>query len=144
MTNQPVDFYLLKETSAEANTLLACRLAEKAYLHEKTAYIYCAENKTVAAIDHLLWTFKEESFIPHASLEAAAAHNAPIVIGCHAEASNREYDILINLHPEINPGWQKFSRILDIIANEPLAKESGRQRYKYYREANCQLSLHEL
>ncbi len=139
-----VDFYVLQETGTEASSRLACRLAEKAYLHDKTAYIHCAENKTVAAIDQLLWTFKEESFIPHASVSAAAAHNAPIVIGCNNETLSRDYDILINLHPEINRCWQKFSRILDIIANEPLAKELGRQRYKYYREAQCQLSLHEL
>ena len=139
-----VDFYVLKETGAEASALLACRLAEKAYLHHKTVYIHCAENKTAAAIDHLLWTFKEESFIPHANTTAATAHNAPIVVGYNNDRLNRDYDILINLHPEINPDWQKFSRILDIIANEPLSKELGRQRYKYYREAQCQLNLHEL
>lgn len=141
---QTVDFYILKEMGAETDAHLACRLAEKAYLSSKTAYIDCAESKTVAALDKLLWTFKEESFIPHASITTAAAQNAPIVIGCNREALSRNYDILINLHPEINPEWQKFSRILDIIANEPLAKESGRQRYKYYREAQCQLNLHEL
>jgi DNA polymerase-3 subunit chi len=139
-----VDFYVLKETGAEASTLLACRLAEKAYLHHKTVYIHCADNKTAAAIDHLLWTFKEESFIPHANASAITAAHAPIVIGCAHDEQNRAYDILLNLHSEIKPDWQKFSRILDIIANEPLSKELGRQRYKYYREAQCQLNLHEL
>ncbi|MCD6045743.1 MAG: holC [Gammaproteobacteria bacterium] len=142
--NHSVDFYVLKDTGVEAGALLACRLAEKAYSHHKTVYIYCAENKIAVDLDKLLWTFKEESFIPHASATAATAADAPIVIGCDTTALNRDYDILINLHPEINPHWQKFSRILDIVANEPLSKELGRQRYKYYREANCQLSLHEL
>ncbi len=139
-----VDFYVLKETGAEASTLLACCLAEKAYLHHKTVYIHCAENKIAVDIDKLLWTFKEESFIPHASHTTAAAANAPIVIGCTYDEQHRIYDILINLHPKINPEWQKFSRILDIINNDPLSKERGRQRYKYYREAQCQLNLHEL
>lgn len=139
-----VDFYVLKGTGVEASTLLACRLAEKAYSQHKTVYIHCAESTTAAAIDKLLWTFKEESFIPHASIPAATAANAPIVIGCDHTALARDYDILINLHPDINPDWQKFSRILDIVANEPQSKEFGRQRYKYYREAQCQLSLHEL
>lgn len=134
-----IDFYILKAIGIEASMLLACRLAEKAYLNSNTVYIHCEENKTVTAIDKLLWTFKEESFIPHTSKTDI---NAPITIGCNNETIHR--DILINLHPDIHPDWQKFNRILDIVTNETVAKEKGRQRYKYYREANCQLSLHEL
>ncbi len=139
-----VDFYVLKEMSANDSAHLACRLAEKAYLNGKITYIHCDNPNTVAALDQLLWTFKEDSFIPHASTAAPAAQSAPIVIGCNNDALTRHYDILINLHPDINPNWEKFSRILDIIANDALSKELGRQRYKYYRDANCPLSLHEL
>ena len=136
-----VDFYLLKEASEQASTLLACRLAEKAYLHNKTAYIYCDNENASIAVDQLLWTFKDDSFIPHARSTSSSAQKAPIVIGNDVSG---DYDILINLHREVFPAWQKLTRILDVVGADPLLKERGRQRYKYYRDADCVLTVHEL
>lgn len=142
--NASVDFYVLKDASASAAALLACRLAEKAYLKGNSAYIYCDNNQNAGAINQLLWTFKDDNFIPHALANTPTAIEAPITIGCDLMTLQRHYDILINLHPDVNAGSQKFNRILDIVANDARLKEQGRQRYKYYREANYSLNLHEL
>lgn len=139
-----VDFYLLKDISASAAALLACRLAEKAYLNANNTYIYCDNQQNASAIDQLLWTFKDDSFIPHALANTPTATEAPIVIGCDLTAEKRHYAILINLNPAVHPQSQKFNRILDIVANEALLKEQGRERYKYYREAHYSINLHEL
>lgn len=139
-----VDFYLLKDPKASAAAMLACRLAEKAYLHANSTYIYCDTPQNASAIDQLLWTFKDDSFIPHALAATTQHPQTPIAIGCDLTTLTRNYDILINLHPDIAANSEKFSRILDIVANEPSLKEQGRLRYKYYREANYPLNLHEL
>ncbi len=139
-----VDFYLLKDTAVQAIALLACRLAEKTVAHHKTAYLCCANDNDVNAIDQLLWTFKEESFIPHAKENTLAAKTAPLVIGWNTQSLSRQYDILINLQSEIPTYWQSVTRILELVAADPTLKEHSRRRYKYYREANCQLQLHEL
>lgn len=139
-----IDFYLLKDTQATAAAMLACRLAEKAYGHGNSAFIYCDNAQNADAINQLLWTFKEDSFIPHARAGTSAEKEAPIVIGSDLTATTHDYDILINLHPQVNTAHVKFSRILDIVANDPMLKEHGRQRYRYYREAQYPLNLHEL
>ena len=139
-----VDFYVLKTGNATAGLLLACRLAEKAYATGNTAYVYCDTPQNAQSFDQLLWTFKEEAFIPHALKQQTAAAKAPIVIGCDLKNLDRDYDILINLHPEMVSALPPFQRILDIVANDAVLKERGRQRYKQYRNAQYPLNLHEL
>ena len=139
-----VDFYVLKAGNTAAALLLACRLTEKAYAKGNTAYVYCDTPQNAQSFDQLLWTFKEEAFIPHALTQQRAAAKAPIVIGCDLKNLDRDYDILINLHPEVYSDPPPFQRILDIVANDAILKEHGRQRYKHYRDAQYPLNLHEL
>ncbi|MEZ5578324.1 MAG: DNA polymerase III subunit chi [Candidatus Competibacteraceae bacterium] len=43
----------------------ACRLADKAYGLGHTVYLFTASEARAAALDDLLWTFRQDSFVPH-------------------------------------------------------------------------------
>lgn len=60
-----VDFYLVTETGAQAPLLLCCRLLEKAYQQQHKVYVQTPSQQEAEALDELLWTFKDECFIPH-------------------------------------------------------------------------------
>ena len=60
-----VDFYILKSAAAKQRWAFACRLTEKAYLKDLKIVIVNDTLADAKALDELLWTFNERSFIPH-------------------------------------------------------------------------------
>ena len=60
-----VDFYLLPSYQNDARWLIACRLLEKAYAKGHKVYVLCNNQQDAELLEDLLWTLKEESFIPH-------------------------------------------------------------------------------
>ena len=58
------------------------RLIEKGYKKRfGKIYIHASDEEQATLIDAQLWTFRQESFIPHSMLEDKN-NNAPISIGC--------------------------------------------------------------
>ncbi len=60
-----VDFYVLKSAGARQRWTFACRLTEKAYLQDLNIVLVSDTLADAQALDELLWTFNERSFIPH-------------------------------------------------------------------------------
>lgn len=149
MSSIRVDFYLQHEAPLPDNTLnqathpFACRLIEKAYLRGHQVFVYCNNKQEAEALDELLWTFKEESFIPHNLQGEGPQSPPPIQIGFGPEP--REFsDILLNLSSTIPSFYQRFKRIMEIVPNIEDAKEISRQHYKLYRSHGCVLQTHSL
>ena len=71
MSSTRIDFYLLQdvadneEKASQSKYALACRLIEKAYLRGHKVFVFCNNRQEAETLDELLWTFKEDSFIPH-------------------------------------------------------------------------------
>ena len=63
-----VDFYLLGE-GADSRERIACRLAEKAWRLGNRVYVLAPDQAAAQALDELLWTFSQGSFVPHAVCE---------------------------------------------------------------------------
>jgi len=60
-----VDFYVLKSAAAKQRWAFACRLAEKAYLKDLRVVIVNDSLSDAQALDDMLWTFNDRSFVPH-------------------------------------------------------------------------------
>jgi DNA polymerase-3 subunit chi len=60
-----VDFYVLKSSAARQCWNFACSLTERAYLQGLRVALLCDTAADAEAIDELLWTFSERSFVPH-------------------------------------------------------------------------------
>src|SRR5579863_7194568 len=78
--NPRVDFYVIEGAAAAARLKVACRLAEKAHLASQRALIWHADRAELEAVDELLWTFAEGSFVPHEWLTSNAAAEAPVLL----------------------------------------------------------------
>lgn len=138
-----VDFYLLSSSEASARLLLTCRLLEKAYLRGHRVFVYCNNQQEAEAVDELLWTFKENSFIPHNLQGEGPEPPPPIQIGYGDEPRNFN-EILINLADQIPPFYPRFRRVIEIVAHDEAAKELSRQHYREYRSRQCELQTHEI
>lgn len=138
-----IDFYLIPSPSEEERLVFACRLIEKAYKQQHRVYIH-TENQAVAhQLDELLWTYREDSFLPHNLYGEGPESAPPIQIG-HNTVPDKYRDILINLSATVPAFYTQFSRILELIPNDPTAQAAGRERYKSYRTANCEITTHKL
>ncbi|HUA26963.1 MAG TPA: DNA polymerase III subunit chi [Steroidobacteraceae bacterium] len=129
-----VDFYVLEEAAPAARMKVACRLAEKAYLASQRALIWHTDRTELAALDDLLWTFADGSFVPHEWLTSnAAAVEAPVLLSA-GPAPTEAFDFVVNLAPEPPPFLHLTRRVAEIIDGDEGRRRAGRARFKAYRE----------
>lgn len=138
-----VDFYLLSDNQPQAHWLVACRLLEKAYLKGHRIYVRCANKQDAELLDELLWTFKDDSFIPHNLQGEGPEPPPPIHIGYSQEPRGFN-DILLNMSASIPPFYSKFKRVIELVINDEVEKEQSRLRYKEYRTQRCELFTHNI
>lgn len=136
-----VDFYILE--SGNGKELAICRLAQKAFVHGHRVYIRTADAAAAQRLDALLWTFNQGSFIPHALHPAPDNDAYPVLIG-DAEPPADCADILIQLAPEPPAGFERFQRVLEVVGPEETDRQSGRHRFRLYREKGCTPATHTL
>jgi DNA polymerase-3 subunit chi len=134
-----VDFYLLENPDFNATILTVCKLCEKAYDQQKTVFIYTRSQLDAEKIDKLLWTYSDTSFLPH----AIVPQKAVISIGFGSPPSEK-YDILLNLTLETPDFFKLFDRVIEVISGEPTERQAARERYRFYRDNQCELNSHQL
>jgi len=139
-----VDFYILEESSATARLRLACRLAEKAYLAAQTALVWHTDTEELKAFDELLWTFMDGSFVPHEMLTAKASSDDSPVLLSAGMAPPADFDVIINLAPDIPGCLSKTRRIAEIIDGDDARRRAGRARFKAYRDLGIQPASHNI
>lgn len=133
-----VDFYLTQDPTIESSYKLVCQLVDKAYQQKRSVYIHANSEKETQILDDLLWTFRDDAFIPH-SLYSQSELN--IQLGYDSEPKKFN-DILINLTQETPTFFQQFQRILEIVPQS--SKEQARQKFRFYRDKNCEITTHDL
>lgn len=138
-----VDFYVLPSATPQARQRLACRLAEKAYNLAHQVYIHTDDARQAQQLDTLLWTFRDGSFVPHECFDLDTDAAVPVLIG-HREAPDNVNQVLINLQPDVPMFFSRFERVVEIVDQDELVRQQGRQRYQFYRERGYPLQTHKL
>lgn len=140
-----VDFYVLKSGAAKQRWAFACRLTEKAYLRDLSIVIVSDTLTDTQALDDLLWTFDERSFIPHKiSLDEHAVDPATKVHLTALPATAPPADLLVNLAASLPAHWERYTRIAEIIDADAERRRLGRERFKTYRDLQVALETHQL
>ena len=138
-----IDFYILPGQDPAQRSVVACRLAEKAYARGLATYIHTASHRESCLLDDLLWTFRAGSFLPHC-LQADAGSEAPPVVVGHDAEPNTHTDMLINLAPTVPPFFGRFERVAEIVYRDDECLEQARKRYLFYKERGYELHSHRL
>lgn len=138
-----VDFYVLPNADSAQRSLLACRLAEKAYSQGLKVYIHTSSDGESQQLDELLWTFRQGSFLPHAVHTEANAEPPAILLG-HAHEPFTHTDVLINLGTEIPLFFGRFARVAELVDQRPELLAQSRERFRFYRERGYDPNTHQL
>ena len=139
-----VSFYILSPTYESGRDVVACKLAEKAYRQGIYSIIHTASESHSRTLDDLLWTFRNTSFVPHQILTDSKPPENPQILICSLFLPTLENLTVINLAPDIPKELGNCQRILEIIAPDDQAKQSGRQRYRQYQQTGVNLVTHNL
>lgn len=139
-----IDFYVLPDAKPRGRQLLACRLAEKAYLQGYRVYIHAGSHAQAALIDELLWTFKDDGFIPHGLDGDPAAAAAPVLVGDGSGAPAAGAQVLINLDDAVPAFFDRFERVTELVDQSAEVKERARLRFRAYRERGYAPHSHQL
>jgi len=134
-----VDFYVLDTAEERALLLMACRLVEKAYLAEQTVYVHCDDAAAAAALDDLLWTYSDRSFVPHAL--AGVDGSAPVRIG---SAEPVAAQVLVQLACVAPAFYASYERIADFVDADPKRRDDGRRRFAWYRDQGVRPETHKV
>lgn len=138
-----VDFYVLAGATERGRQALACKLAEKAYGLGHKVYLLAASGAEAQQLDELLWTFKQHSFVPHASYPPAPDETAPVLVGSATEP-DWPAEVLINLTPEVPPCYNRMPRVVELVDQNAAVLKASRSRFRFYQEHGIEPVTHKL
>lgn len=143
-----IDFYIIEKGSKAATEIFICRLTEKAWSQNNAVYIHTIDAQHAAKYDELLWTFNENSFVPHQLMQNETEQNKTknVLIGQQTieEIPATYHDVLINLNYETPSFFSQFERVAEIITMDETSRSKGRERYQFYRDRGYALETHKL
>jgi DNA polymerase-3 subunit chi len=132
-----VDFFFLKSH-------FACRLTEKAFKKGHSVYLFTPSTEETELLNDLLWSFREDSFVPHQIFgQSSAVSQLTIEIG-HREDIAPNFDLLINLTNKIPTFFNQFHRVSEVVVQQEAVLDATRNSYKQYKEQGCPLHLHNI
>jgi DNA polymerase-3 subunit chi len=143
MTTPRIDFYVLPDQQENGRALLACRVTDKAYSLGHTVYLFTASEAQAAALDDLLWIFRQDSFIPHERYPLVGADGSPVLIGT-ASPAEVNAQVLINFTLTLPAGFERFERVVELVDQQPEVLAKSRERFKQYRDHGCTPESHRL
>lgn len=126
-----VEFYVLSSANPTDRLRAACQLAAKGWRHGLPVLVRCTDAAQRDELDALLWRFRAESFIPHSLIGDDAI--APVVLALD-EAPVTQQGLLINLASTISPHVDRFSRVIEIVNQEPDLLAACRENFRTYRQ----------
>ena len=130
-----IDFY---QVSGDEQGF-ACRLIETVYRRGHQIYVHTSTEEQAESLNEQLWTFKEESFLPHSLYSEEI--NAPIKIGFDREPEEHQ-DVLLNLSLEVPHFFSRFDRVAEVVPLDQSQRAAARDHFAYYKERGYFLKYH--
>ena len=115
----------------------ACQLVGKLYLKSikdndlKTINFRCADANQAHNVNDLLWKIPKSLFIPHRLVNDKKSKECKVEISYPGIKSNREYDSLVNLNPQLPSNYLEFQEAYQmVIMDESILQEKARLSFK--------------
>lgn len=135
-----IKFYILQVNQMQQAWLFACSCIESFYRKQQHVDIIMNHMNDAERFDQLLWTYRDDSFLPHTIFAQHKESDCPILILPSAkEKSASSKQVLINLSDDIPEHYQAYQQLIEIVYNEPSQQQHARMRYKKYRDNGHQI-----
>ncbi|MHA6494196.1 DNA polymerase III subunit chi [Pseudomonas borbori] len=126
-----IEFYVLSSATPADRLRAACQLAMKAWRAGVPVFLRGSDAAQCSELDELLWSFKAEAFVPHDLHQEDPT--APVAIGLDDEPGHA-HAVLINLSSTISPQVERFTRVIEIVNQQPELLSACRENFVSYRQ----------
>lgn len=137
-----VNFYLLPQQQDSARRLFVCRLADKLWRQGLAVQVHLANAEEARELDHLLWSFSAEAFVPHHLQGEAVMDSRSVVLSWGPMAVLAPN--LLNLGDVLPPAHERFETIAEFVLDEDSAKAQSRELWNQYKQAGHELQHHRI
>ena len=98
--------------------------------------MFSASEARAAALDDLLWTFRQDSFVPHERYPLVGRRASPVLVGTAAPAT---VDAQVLINPNDAPAEGVSSATSGGGTGGSASRGAGaiRERFRQYREQGC-------
>ncbi|NNF51153.1 MAG: DNA polymerase III subunit chi [Gammaproteobacteria bacterium] len=128
-----VRFYILEDSHPAAREKFACRLAVKGFNAGVKTFFNMPDARACQRLDELLWTFSDQSFVPHEISTDSESAGCIIAIGHDIEPAS-DFEVLINMAPDVPHFFSRFQKTFEIIDGHEDNKAQGRSRWSFYKD----------
>jgi len=121
-----------------------CKLIEKGYKQNiNPIFIKTDTQKQAEELDKFLWTFRQESYIPHTLVDQDSNNTQPVQIGW-IDNEIEDAEAIINLSDGMPDISNHLKRIHEIIENIDEKKDKARERWKKYKSIGFNIKAYKV
>ncbi len=137
------DFYLIaKPRFSGQPLLLVCELCRKANDAGLATLVLARDSAQAEELDDLLWSFNPDAFIPHQIAGSDEDEEEALVLIAPPDQQAGLRPLVINLR---DAAWMEpCDRVLEVVPDDPAAREPLRERWRQYKAAGYALSKHDM
>ena len=139
-----IDFYVLDGGVASTREQFACRLANKAYSKGMQVYLHVADEPAADALDEMLWTFRDGSFLPHSRADNSTAQDSPVIVGYQQPPAGFDGEMLINLAHDVPAFFEHYSRVAEMVGPDDIYRKQAREHFRSYRDKGFEPNTHDM
>ncbi len=114
------------------------RLTENIFKKNNRIVIFCIDQETTEVVDDFLWSYRDDSFIPHAIKKHGESSLNPILVTTDLDKVY-EHNVLVALNGVLikENDWQRFAKIYYFFDNQDInEKENARLMWKSFSSSN--------
>jgi len=130
-----IDFYQLNPERHRYDQVV-CQLCQKAYDSQQLTLLLTRDPQQSQHLDHKLWTYRDDSFLPHDSEEIEGMATPILIQDDPDPEGNRQ--LLINLSATVPTYFAQFERVIELVTEDN--KQQAREHYSYYKERGYPLN----
>lgn len=112
----------------------ACRLLRKA-VGRGAKLVVIGLPEALAQLNETLWTFSAIDFVPHCNIDSPpeVLLASPVILAPSIESVPHQC-VLLNLGPQVPQGFDRFTRVIELVGRDDQDRQFGRRRWKHYVE----------
>ena len=136
-----IDFHVLPEDgNRRQHDQYLCRMVEQLSRGGRRVHLHCADEPMQTALDELLWTFSDTSFLPHAPADSPDANAVRVTLG-HGDARPASAEVLVNLQAEVPAFFSQFETVIETTGPDEATRAAARLRYRFYKDRGYPLEM---
>ncbi len=130
-----IDFYQL-DAARHHPEQIVCRLCQKAWEARQMTLLLTRDAEHSQQLDQRLWTWSDESFLPH-DCDDDADFATPILVHDNPDPKGDRH-LLINLSVSVPTWFAQFERVIELVTEDN--RQQAREHYSYYKERGYPLN----